>query len=295
MRSCQKRSRPSRMATGASCTANNDHGLDGWQVLDGLVHRGLERQALTAPHSAIGGEDDLRLERLETISQGAGGEAGEHGIEERANAEAGQDGDDGFPQVRRKNGDGIALPDAEVLQHVGALAHLDEEHPIGEEARLAVLPLPDERETVVGAPRQVAIEQVDRRVAHAAHEILEMRKASFLHHVPRPHPLQFARNVGPELVGTLSRSREQCLPGFDTSAVRRPRALGLRNVQPARTDETDSAFVRFSHGRDSTRRHWRAYQYLRHPASEVGGSPGGDGYARTDDVARASGQPRSWP
>ena len=117
--------------------------------------------------------------------------------------------------------------DAEALQHVGALAHLDEEHPIGEEARLAVLALPDEREPVVGAARQVAIEQVDRRVADAAHEILEMRKAPFLHDVPRPHPLQLARNVGPELVGALSRSREQCLPGFDTSAVRRPRALGL--------------------------------------------------------------------
>ena len=98
----------------------------------------------------------------------AGGEAGEHGVEERANAEAGQDGDDGFPQVRREDGDGIALPDAEALQHVGALAHLDEEHPVGEEARLAVLALPDEREPVVGAARQVAIEQVDRRVAHAA-------------------------------------------------------------------------------------------------------------------------------
>ena len=61
--------------------------------------------------------------------------------------------------------DRIALPDAEALQHVGALAHLDEEHPIGEEARLAVLALPDKREPVVGAPRQVAIEQVDRRVA----------------------------------------------------------------------------------------------------------------------------------
>ncbi len=232
---------------GRTRAANNDHGLDAGQALDGLVHRGLERHALAAPHGFIGGEDDLRLERLETISQRAGGEAGEHGIEERANPEAGQDGDDGFPQVRRKDGDGIALPDAEALQHVGALAHLDEEHPIGEEARLAVLALPDEREPVVGAPRQVAIEQVDRRVAHAAHEILEMRKAPFLHDVPRPHPLQLARNVGPELVGALSRSREQCLPGFDTSAVRRPRALGVWHVQPARTDETRSAVGGFDH------------------------------------------------
>ena len=110
---------------------------------------------------------------------------------------------------------------------------------------------PDQREPVVGAPRQVAIEQVDRRVANTADEVLEMREMPFSHGVPGPHPVEFPRNLGPELVGALSRSREQGLPRADAPAVGRTRAPGVRQVQPARADEIRGAGIA-DHERDST-------------------------------------------
>jgi hypothetical protein len=107
------------------------------------------------------------------------------------------------------------------------------------------------------------IEQVDGRVADTTHEVLEMREMPFSYDIPGPHPLQLARDIRPEFIGTFPRSREQRFPGLDTTAVRRPSAPRVRQVQPAGTDETCSVFAGTGHEPDSMLRPWCVHEVHR--------------------------------
>ena len=94
-------------------------------ALDRLVDRLLQRHDAAPPEAGVGRDDDLRRVGLEPIAQRPGGEAGEDRVEEGADAKAGEHGDDGFGQVRREDGDRVALGDAQALEHVGELVDFD--------------------------------------------------------------------------------------------------------------------------------------------------------------------------
>ena len=112
---------------------------------------------------------------------------------------------------------------------LSTFAHLfdfDGQHPVGEEAGLAVFAFPDERQTVVRALRQMAVDQIEGRIADAADEVLEVRKVAFEDRVPRAHPFELAGDVGPELFGMLPRAA--------SAAPRRPRRCRSASFAPER-------------------------------------------------------------
>ena len=118
----------------------------------------------------------------------------------------------------------------------------------------AVLSFPDEGEAVVGAPRQVPVDQIERRVADAADEIPEVREAALSGPCPerRIHsssPATSAQNrrvlarptqqrleastlpqwvapLGPDLDGYSRLPSITCSPPRDAASVHEPGAFG---------------------------------------------------------------------
>ena len=86
-------------------------------------------------------------------------------------------------------------------EHVGERGDLAKELEVGQRSAIAGLALPDDRGLVAARAAHVPIEAVHGDVQLAADEPLRMRRLPVEHRVPRPRPLQFAREFCPEAFG----------------------------------------------------------------------------------------------
>ena len=108
---------------------------------------------------------------------------------------------------RHVDRDAVALDHAQRLEHVGELRDLAVEREVGQRAALARLAFPDEGGLVAARTADVTVDAVDAGVELAAHEPLRVGRRPLEHRVPRPHPLEFLREAGPEGLGIGGRAR----------------------------------------------------------------------------------------
>src|SRR5205085_11337208 len=87
-------------------------------------------------------------------------------------------------------------------QHVGELADLTEQIPVGERAALAWLTFPDDRGLVAARGARVAIDAIDRGVQLAANKPLRVRWVAPIEHLgPLAGPVQLFGEPCPECFG----------------------------------------------------------------------------------------------
>ena len=96
------------------------------------------------------------------------------------------------------DGDAVALRDTERLERVGDALRLGEHVGVGEDARVARLTLPVERDLVAMARRDVTVEAVVRDVQASTDEPLRKRQIPVEDRRPFLVPVERERLAGPE-------------------------------------------------------------------------------------------------
>ena len=170
----------------------------------GFVRHRFHEDRLVAAMGPVGGDDRLAGRIHDTVRQRIGREPAEHDGMDRADPGAGQHGDGQFGDHGEVDRNPVALPDVPRLEHVGELADLFVQFPVGEArvlARLVAFPY-DGR--LVAARLEMAVDAVMHDVGLAAFEPLDGHGA--LPHivvvgpdpVPFPEPVERFRLLGPE-------------------------------------------------------------------------------------------------
>jgi hypothetical protein len=108
-------------------------------LLQRIVDNLLGADQLAAALALVAGDDDLGPRIVDPIAQGVGGEAGEDDGVDGTDARAGQEGDERLGDHGQVDGNGVALLDAHLLEHVGCLADLAQQLAVGQGAALADL------------------------------------------------------------------------------------------------------------------------------------------------------------
>jgi hypothetical protein len=150
----------------ASCDDNMSNRKPFCRFVEGR----FQRNHAAATEGPVGDDDDLGGRILEAIADRRGAEAGEDHRVDCTNTVAGVDGDEGFGDVARVEGDAVASDDAEILQSGRKSGSCVGEGAEGPGLREAVLALVVERHAVAGP----AVEAVDAYVAGRAGEVLEI-------------------------------------------------------------------------------------------------------------------------
>ena len=159
--SCHHRSRPSVHVDVDAGAADDQHVLDGCRTaVDRFVDGVLEGGGLAAAPLPVGGDDQLGFGVVDARAQRAGGEAGEHHRVGRAEAGAGEHGDDGLGDHRHVDRDAVAGDEAEVGEGVGGLADFGEQVVVGEVAGVARFALQVDGDAVAVAGEDVAVDAV---------------------------------------------------------------------------------------------------------------------------------------
>ncbi len=156
----------------------------------GLIGGVFERHDVAAPPAAVGGDHSLDWLSLMRSRRRIGGEAAEDDRVDRADAGAGQHGDRGFGDHRQVDGDAVALRDAQAQKHVGELADLAVQVPIGQDALIARLAFEDDRGFVAARAVQVPVQAVGGDVELPAEEPLGVGRVPFADRIPRLCPVQ---------------------------------------------------------------------------------------------------------
>ena len=139
--------------------------------LEGGVHLRLELHGLRAAHHRVARHDDLRLRVGEATANRLRGKSAEDDRVHRADARAGEARDGELDHHGHVEGDGIALLDAFLLEHVGELLHPVEDVGVGV-TRLLVggVALPEDGDVVAVSGGDVPVEGVVTDVGLAALE-----------------------------------------------------------------------------------------------------------------------------
>ena len=139
--------------------------------IDRLVEQRLVRHDPRALDAAAGGQDHLRLGVVDAGGELLGREAAEHHRVDGADARAGKHREHRLRHHRHIDDDAVALLHAEVAQHGAEQLHLGEHAAVGEGLhRVGDGGIVDQRELVVAAARDVAVERVVAGVAGGADE-----------------------------------------------------------------------------------------------------------------------------
>ena len=179
--------------------AHHDDAGDAGRALEGHVGLGLEREDLAAAVAAVGGDEDLGLRVVDAVGEGRRREAAEDDAVRRADAGAGQHGDDGLRDHRQVDVDPVAPLDPLGLQDVGEALDLGQQLGVGDDAAVARLALPEEGHLVAPPGRHVAVEAVLGHVEPAADEPLGVGQVPLADGVPLLRPVhERSRLAGPE-------------------------------------------------------------------------------------------------
>ena len=122
--------------------------LDRYAFLERLVGVALERHDLATTVATVCGDEHFALCVVDPIAQRLRRESAEDDGMNRADASTGEHRDRCFGDERHVNGHAIAALDAELLENVGELLHLDVEIPVRQRAVIARLAFPDNRRLV---------------------------------------------------------------------------------------------------------------------------------------------------
>ena len=129
----------------SSAAADDHHVLDRRSVVQCLVGHLLERHDLSAPVTAVGGDEEPCLLIVDAIAERLGAEAAEDDAVNGADARTRQHRNRQLGNQRQVERDAIALCDSERFQNVRELRHLAVQVVIGERPRVARLAFPDDR------------------------------------------------------------------------------------------------------------------------------------------------------
>ena len=154
---------------------------------------------------AICSNHELGFGVIDAISKRVRAEAAENDTMHGADPGAGQHRDRKLGDHRKIDRDPIALPHAQLLQHIGEPIDLAVEIPIGERASVARLTFPDERSFVAASGRDMTVETVGAHVELPADEPLRVGRIPGEHLVPGLHPLELTGHPGPESLEILVR------------------------------------------------------------------------------------------
>jgi len=171
----------------------------------------------------------LQAESLMRVTRLSAEDDGMH----RADARAGEHGDGEFGDHLHVEADAVALLDAERLERVGGLLHLDLEFGVGEGlALLRVVALPYQRGVIAVAFVDMPIHAVVAGVEFAAAEPLNFSLAviPLAHRVPFLAPAQSLGLFRPESLGVEHRAVVERLVFFERLDVRAGRELGRGRI-----------------------------------------------------------------
>ena len=143
---------------------DDDDVLDTRRTFDRLVGEFLQGHDVAASVPAICSNHELGFGIIDAISKRVRAESAENDTMHGANPGAGQHRDRKLGDHRKIDRDPIALPDAQLLQHIGEPIDLAVEIPIGERASVARLTFPDERSFVAAGGRDMTVETVGAHV-----------------------------------------------------------------------------------------------------------------------------------
>jgi len=158
----------------------------------------LEWDDLSAPVSAVGGDEQPRLLVVDAIAQRLRTEAAEDHAVNRADPRAGQHGNRQLGNQRKVQRDAITFFDPQRFEDIGKLRDLAVEVVIGQRAAVAGLAFPDDRGFVASRSGEVAVDAIDTGVDFSADEPLGVRRIPLEHTVPRLRPVELARESRPE-------------------------------------------------------------------------------------------------
>jgi hypothetical protein len=184
--------------------ALQDHDLlHGRHALETAVDVDLQGDDGAAAIAAVGRDHHLGLRVVHAVAHRLRGEAPEDDAVGRAQARAGEHGHRRLRHHRHVDAHAVAGLDAQPLENVRELAHLDQELLVRENPHLARLPFPDDGGLVLPPGRHVPVEAALGEVQGAAHEPLRPGGVPLEDLVPLLAPDEGLRLLGPELLGLL--------------------------------------------------------------------------------------------
>ena len=184
-------------------------------LVDRFVAEILEVQDLARTVAVVGRDHHAGAGVEDAVAQRVGGQAAEHDAVHGADAGAGEHRDGQLGDHGKVEHHAVALPHAQVLEHVGGLAHLAVQALVGVHLHLfGGLALPDEGGLVAPRSLQVPVEAVGGGVELGAAEVADERAGGLevvlLHRVPRAIPVQrLAGHLAPERLGLVDRAAVQ--------------------------------------------------------------------------------------
>jgi hypothetical protein len=207
---------------------DDDDRLDGRALVKGVVSLGFEGHDATAADSFVGRDEKLGTAILDPVAERRGGEATEDDRVDRADARAGEHGDDELGDHRHIDRDAIALADPVLPEDVRELAHLVVERLVRVHLRPTLVGLPDERGLVAAPSLKMPIDAVVGDVELPALEPFDSRGIELVvqYRVPLLVPVEhLLGHVSPEALGILDGPRVErfvLFHGLDVCALGDP-------------------------------------------------------------------------
>ena len=184
--------------------------IDGRRAFDGLVGVGLHRDIeLGAAHAGVLRDDGLALGVVDASHEAVRAERAEHDRVDSADPRAGEHGDGQLRDHLHVDANAVAFFDAQILQRIGGLLHLDLQLRVGVSAAFVrVVAFPNERGVVALAIVYVAVDAVVAGVELAADEPLNLRLVivPFAERVPFFKPVQALGVLRPKPFRVVDRS-----------------------------------------------------------------------------------------
>ena len=196
---------PGLHADGLARPLEDDDALHARALLERLVGVLLERHRRAPPVAAVGRDHERGVRVVDAIAHRLGREAAEDHRVRGADPGARQHGDRHLGDHRHVDGDAVALLHAVALERGGEALDFAIEIPVGQRARVARLPFPDQGGLGAMRALHVAVETVVGDVELAAHEPLGVRRLPLERLLPRLEPGQLLRALLPEPYGVPRR------------------------------------------------------------------------------------------
>ena len=182
---------------------HHHHVLDGGRAFDGLIRVFLQGDDRTPPVTAVARDQHLGRGVVDAVAKGLGAEASEHNAVHRADTVARVHGDQELRHHAEVESHAVALPDPELLEHVGELVHLAPDVAVGQHPLVSGFPLPDDGGLVLARGLDVPVEAVIGNVDLPADEPLGPGAVPLQHLVPGFEPVQLLSHLRPESLGIL--------------------------------------------------------------------------------------------
>jgi hypothetical protein len=114
------------------CALEDKDVLDVGAGFECRVDDGLRGNALPTATAFVSGKDDAALTVKDAVAKSFCGKASKHDRVDGTDASAGEEGSDGLPCHRKIDGDSIAFPDTEGLEHIGNAGDFVEQLRVGD-------------------------------------------------------------------------------------------------------------------------------------------------------------------